>query len=215
MSAYFSTPTWAAQQQAYQIQVVEDFAKENLVPLTRDTTGSVTFADQDNLLDAVDTVLHALIQEGDKHKWFAKLPTHEQLMKRTKHTFSSLPSDDQNTGCLMTLWLTPKQVTFVWRPETTTSPAPPLAFEESDGEGLEEDGSEGSEEDVAVAKEIPESNLPPMNLQNEDAHAREKYLLARLRAAKARVEAEQVRMMYFEETGKMPPDSETEDEDSE
>ena len=213
MSAYFSTPTWAAQQQAYQIQVVETFAKDNLVPLTRDTTGSVTFADQDNLLDAVDTVLHALISEGEKNKWFAKLPTHEQLMKRTKHTFSTLPTEDQNTGCLITLWLTPKQVTLVWRPETTTSPAPPLAFEESEAEGSEE-GSE-SEEDTAVATEIPESNLPPVNLQNEDARARERYLLARLRAAKARVEAEQVRMMYFEETGNMPPDSETEDEDSE
>lgn len=213
MSTSFSTPTWSAQQQAYLIQVKDDLAKDTLVPLARDTTGSVTFADQDNLLDAVDTILHTLLADGEKYKWFAKLPTHEQLMKRAKHTFSALPTEDQNTGLLTSIWLTPKQLTFVWRPEATTSPAPPLEFEESDAEGLGDD--EESEEDVAVAKEIPESNLPPMNLKDEDANSRERYLLARLRAAKARVEAEQVRMMYFEETGKMPPDSETEDEDSE
>ena len=40
------------------------------------------------------------------------------------------------------------------------------------------------------------------------------YLLTRLRAAKARVEAEQIRMQYFEAMGSMPPESdEDEDED--
>ena len=51
-----------------------------------------------------------------------------------------------------------------------------------------------------------------MELVDDAQETQEQYLLTRLRAAKARVEAEQIRMQYFEATGRMPPDSEDEDE---
>jgi hypothetical protein len=49
-------------------------------------------------------------------------------------------------------------------------------------------------------------------LTDDAKETQEEYLLTRLRAARARVEAEQIRMQYFETTGRMPPDSESEDE---
>ena len=70
-----------------------------------------------------------------------------------------------------------------------------------------EDSESDGEESIA------ESNLPPVALRADRAASHEEYLLTRLRAAKARVEAEQIRMQYFEATGRMPPDSEDEDED--
>jgi len=50
-------------------------------------------------------------------------------------------------------------------------------------------------------------------LRDTVQESHEEYLLTRLRAAKARVEAEKMRMQYFETTGRMPPDSESDDED--
>jgi hypothetical protein len=80
------------------------------------------------------------------------------------------------------------------------SSIPQISFEDSDEET----------EDEKV--DIPESDLPTMELVDDAQETQEEYLLTRLRAAKARVEAEQIRMQYFETTGRMPPDSESEDE---
>jgi hypothetical protein len=62
--------------------------------------------------------------------------------------------------------------------------------------------------------EVEDSSLPPVALKSSHEGGQENYLLTRLRAARARVEAEQIKMQYFETTGRMPPDSE-EDEDDE
>jgi hypothetical protein len=177
--------------------------------LEQDTTGNTVFADMDSVHNITDDVIHRLIKEGDSNKWFAKLPSHEQLMKRVRHTFTNLPSSSHNSAVLTTLWLTPKQVTFVWRAEEREPPAPALAFEDSDEESEDGEDDYSSEGDQV---DIPESNLPPVAIQDEKKASQEEYLLSRLRAAKARVEAEQIRMMYFETTGHMPPDSESEDE---
>ena len=82
------------------------------------------------------------------------------------------------------------------------SVGPQISFEDSESEG----SSEGDE------VEISESALPPVELVDDAQETQEQYLLTRLRAARARVEAEQIRMQYFEATGRMPPDSEDEDE---
>jgi hypothetical protein len=73
-------------------------------------------------------------------------------------------------------------------------------------EDSEEEGDYGT-------NEIVDSALPPVALKDNTQQTHEEYLLTRLRAAKARVEAEQIRMQYFEATGRMPPDSDEEEED--
>jgi hypothetical protein len=77
-------------------------------------------------------------------------------------------------------------------------------------EGIPSDGFDSEESEAEP--EIEESNLPTVALRNTGGESQEEYLLTRLRAAKARVETEQIRMQYFEATGRMPPDSESEDE---
>jgi hypothetical protein len=123
-------------------------------------------------------------------------------MKRVRHTFKSLARDDENAAALRTIILTPKQLTLVWEPFVKQKPLLPISFEDSD----DSDSSAGEE------VELPESDLPPVQLTDDSQQSQEEYLLTRLRAAKARVEAEQIRMQYFEATGRMPPDSESEDE---
>jgi len=162
--------------------------------------------DTDRVLNVTDLVVEQLIQEGDENSWFAKLPSHEQLMKRVQNTFGSLATEAHNTAVVNVLLLTPKQLTLVWLPTTLAdAQPPPLYFEESDN-------SEQSS-DAGPEPEIADSNLPPVSLTDDSKQTREQYLLTRLRAAKARVEAEQLRMQYFEATGRMPPDSESESED--
>lgn len=208
----FHAPAWTASQQAYQIIIRPWYLEKCGSALSQDTTGNTVFSDMDSVHNITDETIHKLIQEGDANKWFAKLPNHEQLMKRVRHTFTNLPSSSHTTAVLTTLWLTPKQVTFVWRAEAREPPAPALAFEDSEEEG--EEGEEGEDDYSTEGDEvdIPESNLPPVAIQDEAKASQEEYLLSRLRAAKARVEAEQIRMMYFETTGHMPPDSDSEDE---
>ena len=194
----FKAPVWDASQAQYNIQVTAECA----CSLGVDKTGAFTFKDSDELLNITDNILHALIAEGAANKWFARLPTHEQLMKRVKHSFATLPGVAHTDGVLSTIWMTPKQVTFIWRPEVRTQAPPPLEFEDSE------------DEDTASIKE---SSLPPVALVNgpNSPQNKEQYLLTRLRAAKARVEAEQIRMEYYEATGRMPPDSESDEEDDE
>ena len=201
----FIAPKWDAEHNHYVIDLNSDLADTCRVPIGRDTDGNTGFTNTDEVLNTTDKVLHFLISEGDKYKWFAKLPSHEQLIKRVKHSFKNLASEENNAAILSTLLLTPKVVTFVWTPMTyVNASAPPLYFDDS---GSESESSAGTE------PELLDSSLPPVALIDGAKESREEYLLTRLRAAKARVEAEQIRMQYFETTGRMPPDSDSEDED--
>jgi hypothetical protein len=95
---------------------------------------------------------------------------------------------------------------MVWTPITVEKPkVPPMYFEDSDGDELNSD--------IEADPEIKESKLPPVELKDPSHLTKEEYLLTRLRAARARVEAEEIKMHYFETTGKMPPESESEEDD--
>jgi hypothetical protein len=200
----FVSPKWDASQSHYVIEVSPAFSEMTRSSLSKDASGVAQFSNADLVHDTTDSVVDRLIQEGDKNKWFSKLPSHEQLMKRVRHSFKGEPLESHNAVVLTTLLLTPKQLTLLWSPMTyQESSAPPLYIEDSEG-------SEGS--DSGTEPEISESNLPPVALTDDTQETQEEYLLTRLRAARARVEAEQIRMQYFEATGRMPPDSESEDE---
>jgi len=212
--AVFLAPKWDAAQSHYVIETTEEFRgdHEDYLSVVRDSLGNTRFTDEDALHNLTDDMIDHLIEEGAANKWFSKLPSHEQLMKRTRHTFARLATAEENTAVLTTVLMTPKQVTLVWTPfvapakskdeENATRAAPQMYLEDSESEE-EEDG----------VNEIVDSALPPVALRDSAQQTREDYLLTRLRAAKARVEAEQIRMQYFEATGRMPPDSEDEDED--
>jgi len=199
----FVPPSWDAANGHYVINLLPAFTDKVRVFIKKDTNGSTVFNDNDTLENYTDTVIHNLIDEGASGNWFAKLPSHDQLMKRVRHSFRTLAQDTDNSASLVTLLLTPKVVTFVWSPMfVAPSTVPQISFEDSESEG----SSQGDE------VEISESALPPVELVDDEQETQEQYLLTRLRAAKARVEAEQIRMQYFEATGRMPPDSEDEDE---
>jgi len=199
----FVTPVWDAANGHYVINLLPAFFNKLRVFIKKDTNGSTVFNDTDMLENYTDTVIHNLIDEGASGNWFAKLPSHDQLVKRVRHSFKSLAQDNDNSAVLGTLLLTPKIVTFVWTPAyVAPSAGPQISFEDSDSEG----SSEGDE------VEISDSALPPVKLVDDAQETQEQYLLTRLRAARARVDAEQIRMQYFEATGRMPPDSEDEDE---
>lgn len=199
----FVPPSWDAANGHYVINLLPAFTDKVRVFVKKDTNGSTVFNDNDALENYTDTVIHNLIEEGASGNWFAKLPSHDQLVKRVRHSFRTLAQDTDNAASLVTLLLTPKVVTFVWSPMfVAPSTTPQISFEDSESEG----SSQGDE------VEISESALPPVELVDDEQETHEQYLLTRLRAARARVEAEQIRMQYFEATGRMPPDSEDEDE---
>jgi hypothetical protein len=197
----FLSPKWDASQGHYVINTSEELraSVEDHLPIAKDNVGSTVFTDVDALHEATDDLVNCLIDEGQKGKWFSKLPSHDQLMKRTRHTFSQLASDTDTCAVLTTVLMTPKLLTFVWMPLTVSPTAPPLCFEDSDS-------------DAGTEPELSESSLPPVVLKESVKESQEEYLLTRLRAAKARVEIEQIRMQYFDATGRMPPDSESEDD---
>lgn len=199
----FVAPKWDATMNHYVIELTPLFSQQSRVPLGKDSNGTPEFSDTDKVHNITDDTVNQLIKEGNDNKWFSKLPSQEQLMKRVRHSFQGQPTDEHNTLVLTTLLLTPKQVSFLWAPQTHAAiTAPPLCF----------DDSEDSESDLGTEPEISESNLPPVSLTDDTKESQEEYLLTRLRAAKARVETEQIRMQYFEATGRMPPDSESEDD---
>ena len=202
----FIPPVWDSANGHYVINLVPAFTDKMRVFIQKDTNGSTVFKDIDTLENYTDTVIHNLIDEGATGNWFSKLPSHDQLVKRVRHSFKVLAQENENAAVLETLLLTPKVVTLVWKPKfIAPSAGPQISFEDSDSEGSEE-SSQGDE------VEISESALPPVELVDDAQETQEQYLLTRLRAARARVEAEQIRMQYFEATGRMPPDSEDEDE---
>ena len=199
----FVAPKWDASQGHYVIELVESFSTGTRVAIGRDSQGTLEFVDSDSVHNVTDSVINKLIVEGDRNKWFAKLPSHEQLMKRVRNTFKGEPQVSHNAVLLTTILLTPKQVTLLWTPFTHTEVnAPPLQFDDSEAES-----------EAGTEPEITESNLPPVALIDDTQLSREQYLLTRLRAARARVETEQLRMQYFETTGRMPPDSESDSQD--
>lgn len=199
----FLSPTWDSSNSQYVIEVNPEFPlKETRVQINKDTNGSTVFSNPDSLENITDDIIHAMISEGNQGNWFSKLPSHDQLVKRVRHTFKRLSQDSENVSSLKSILLTPKQVTLVWEPYTFTDTAVPQISFDSESESDSESNS----------NEIPESNLPPVKLTDDSKETHEEYLLTRLRAAKARVEAEQIRMEYFESTGRMPPDSDSEDE---
>ena len=195
----FVPPVWNSSDNHYVIELLPEFSDSMLAPVARDANGNTVFSDDDKLEGLTDMIIHGLIEDGNEGKWFTKLPSHEQLMKRVRHTFKSLASSSDNMANPTTLFLTPKQVTIVWSPKTVNT-IPQISFDDSD------ESSDGD------SVEVPESNLPVVQLTDDSKESQEEYLLTRLRAAKARVEAEQIRMQYFETTGRMPPDSDSEDE---
>ena len=195
----FVAPIWDSVESHYVIRLLPQFSSATRVLIKKDTSASTVFANPDAVENIADTVIHNLIEDGGQGNWFNKLPSHDQLMKRVRHVFKNLAKDSENAATIQSLLLTPKQITFIWEPFTFTQPTTLISFDDSESE-------EG--DDV----EIPESDLPPVQLTDDSQQSHEDYLLTRLRAAKARVEAEQIRMQYFEATGRMPPDSEDEDE---
>jgi hypothetical protein len=198
----FLAPTWDATNSHYVIEPTDALRVSSRVGICRNVTGSTVFKDDDAVHDVTSEMIHDLIDEGANNKWFSKLPSHEQLMKRVKHTFISLATDDNNAAILNVVLMTSKTLTIVWTPIIVENTVPQIDFEDSDGMDSEEE------------PEVEDSSLPPVALKSSVEQTQENYLLTRLRAARARVEAEQIKMQYFETTGRMPPDSE-EDEDDE
>jgi hypothetical protein len=197
----FVAPVWNSSDNHYVIEFLSDFSESMVTSIAKDANGNTVFSDDTTLENLTDTIIHALIEDGNEGKWFTKLPSHEQLVKRVRHTFKNLAQDTNNVASPTNLFLTPKHVTIVWTPKTVNT-MPQISFDDSDSEA----SSDGDE------IEVPESNLPVVQLTDDAKETQEEYLLTRLRAAKARVEAEQIRMQYFETTGRMPPDSDSEDE---
>lgn len=204
----FVTPKWNANNQNYVIDTTPQLRQLHRADIGRDTaSGSTVFNDENNIHDIAVEVIHRLIEEGEANKWFTKLPSHEQMMKRLRHTFSTLATAENNAAFIQSILMNPKTLTLVWMPTTVKkSEAPPLEFEDSDG-------GEDNESESEPEPEIAESELPPVELRDPNIQTKEVYLLTRLRAARARVEAEEIKMQYFEATGKMPPDSESEEDD--
>lgn len=202
----FVLPRWDASESQYVIDTTPGLKSSSRLAAGLNSSGSTVFLDEDRLHDITVGALHSLIEEGAANKWFTKLPSHEQLMKRHSHRFSSLADMDKNMAFLESILMTPKTLTLVWSLMTVKPEAPKMEFEDSDNEGESEDGLDSE-------PEVAESDLPPVELKDDVKVTQEEYLLTRLRAARARVEAEQIKMQYFETTGRMPPDSDSEEDD--
>jgi len=203
----FVTPKWNAAEQHYVIETTEQLRAAHKVDIGRDSSsGSTVFTDENRVHDITVDIIHTLISEGETNKWFTKLPSHEQMMKRLRHTFSKLATAENTHANIHSILMTPKTLTMVWTPMTVEKPKlPPMYFEDSDGDELNSD--------IEADPEIKDSTLPPVELRDPNLLTKEEYLLTRLRAARARVEAEEIKMHYFETTGKMPPESESEEDD--
>jgi len=203
----FVTPKWNATEEHYVIETTQQLRAAHKVDIGRDSSsGSTVFTDENHVHDITVGIIHALISEGEANKWFTKLPSHEQMMKRLRHTFSKLATAENTHANMHSILMTPKTLTMVWTPITVEKPkVPPMYFEDSDGDELNSD--------MEADSEMKESKLPPVELKDPNHLTKEEYLLTRLRAARARVETEEIKMQYFETTGKMPPDSESEEDD--
>lgn len=196
----FIQPIWNSTESHYVINSSQALKTSSRLAIGLNSNGSTIFLDEDELHDKTVELLHDLISEGSENKWFTKLPSHEQLMKRQQHRFGSLGNSETNFAILECILMTPKSLMLVWSPITVKPESPKIEFEESDNE-------------LDSEPEVSESDLPPVELKDDSKVTQEEYLLTRLRAARARVEAEQIKMQYFETTGRMPPDSDSEEDD--
>ena len=203
----FVTPKWNVVEQHYVIEATEQLRAAHNVDIGRDSSsGSTIFTNDNNVHDISVNIIHTLISEGEANKWFTKLPSHEQMMKRLRHTFSKLATAENTHANIHSILMTSKTLVMVWTPKTIYRPIlPAMCFEDSDGDELNSD--------IEQDPNIKESALPPVELKDPSFLTKEEYLLTRLRAARARVETEEIRMQYFETTGKMPPESESEEND--
>lgn len=203
----FVSPQWDATEAHYVIHTTPSLKTSSRLSIgLSPSNGSTIFLNDDAVHNVTVDALHSLIDEGAENKWFTKLPSHEQLMKRHQHRFTSLADRENNFAFLDTILMTPKTLTLVWSLITVKSEVPPNAQ-------IPKMEFEDSEDELDSEPEVSESDLPPVELRDDSKVTQEEYLLTRLRAARARVEAEQIKMQYFEATGRMPPDSEDEEDD--
>ena len=200
----FVSPRWDATEAHYIINTTPSLKTSSRLSIgLSPSNGSTVFLDDDAVHNVTVNALHSLIDEGSSNKWFTKLPSHEQLLKRHQHRFSSLADREKNFAFLDCILMTPKTLTLVWSLITVKSEVPEVPKMEF----------EDSEDELDSEPEVSESDLPPVELRDDSKVTQEEYLLTRLRAARARVEAEQIKMQYLETTGRMPPDSEDEEDD--
>jgi len=196
----FVAPVWNAAESYYDIQLTEELKNTTRLTIAHSSSGSTIFSSNESLEKVAHDLVTVLLREGEENKWFSKLPTHASLMKRVNHTFKSLATSTQKHAVVTAIRMTPKTLMLVWLPISYSEPVVP-------GMGFESDS------DLESEPEIAESNLPPVPLTDTSQQSQEEYLLSRLRAAKARLEAEHIRMEYFETMGRMPPDSDSEEEE--
>lgn len=200
----FVSPRWDTTEAHYIINTTPSLKTSSQLSIgLNPSNGSTVFLDDDAVHNVTVNALHSLIDEGSANKWFTKLPSHEQLLKRHQHRFTSLADREKNFAFLDCILMTPKTLTLVWSLITVKPELPQVPKMEF----------EDSEDELDSEPEVSESDLPPVELRDDSKITQEEYLLTRLRAARARVEAEQIKMQYFETTGRMPPDSEDEEDD--
>lgn len=200
----FIAPVWNAAESHYDIHLTEGLKNTTRLDIGHSSSGSTIFSSNESVEKVTHDLITVLLREGEEHKWFSKLPTHASLMKRVNHTFKSLATSSQKHAVVTSILMTPKTLMLVWLPISFSEPVAP-------GMGFESDSDSNS--DLESEPEFAESNLPPVPLTDTSQQSQEEYLLSRLRAAKARLEAEHIRMEYFETMGRMPPDSDSEEEE--
>jgi hypothetical protein len=198
----FVAPVWNATESHYDIHLTDELSHTTRLDIAHSSSGSTIFSSNDALEQVSHDLITVLLREGEENKWFSKLPTHASLMKRVNHTFKQLATSNQKHAVVTSILMTPKTLMLVWLPITYAEPTIP-------GIGFDSD----SDSDLQSEPEIADSNLPPVPLTDVSQQTQEEYLLTRLRAAKARLEAEHIRMEYFETMGRMPPDSDSEEEE--
>ena len=122
----FLPPKWDVTQAHYSIDMTEDYKKDTdkYLVIVKDTHGGTSFLDSDALHNTTDALITLLIDEGKVNKWFSKLPSHDQLMKRVRHTFSSLAIDTNTHAVVSSVYMTPKLLTFQWTPVTVALEMP-------------------------------------------------------------------------------------------
>jgi hypothetical protein len=196
----FVAPVWNSTDNHYVLDITAEYKNDTTVEIQLSNSRSTIFSNTDDVTEKTNRVIGHLIKEGEENKWFSKLPTHANLMKRVSNTFNNLANTEQQHAFLLKVLMSPKTLVFIWEPFTKKK-------DSNTGFTFESDSEMESE------PEITQSNLPPVPITTTNRQTKEEYLLARLRAAKARVETEEIRMEYFETTGYMPPDSEIESEE--
>ena len=196
----FAAPVWNATENHYVLDITEEYKPQTNVDIQLSNSNSTIFSNTDDLTEKTNQVVTHLIKEGEENKWFSKLPAHANLIKRVTNTFKNLAKSEEHHAFLSKVLMSPKSLVLIWEP---------FAKKKESTTGFTFD----SDSEMESEPEISQSDLPPVPITATTRLTKEEYLLARLRAAKARLETEEIRMEYFETTGYMPPDSEMESEE--